>query len=98
MNAVAGPAGLTARKVPKTYIRNILNSDPLLDAFIPNTQIRKMDSNEQSMELANEPEKVAGQLQRYFAPLDTVDLWQREILEGILGVVRKIERLKEGAK
>ena len=98
VNAIAGPTGLTARKVPKTYISNMLNGDPVLGAFLRNTQIRLMDSNEQSMELANELEKVAGQLQRYFASLDTVDLEQREILEGILGVVRKIGRLKEGAK
>ena len=97
-NAVAGPTGLTARKVPKTYISNILNGDLILGAFLRNTQLRLMDSNEQSMELANELEKVAGQLQRYFASLDTVDLEQREILEGILGVARKIERLKESAK
>ena len=97
-NAVAGPTGLTARKVPKTYISNILNGDLILGAFLRNIQLRLMDSNEQSMELAKELEKVAGQLQRYFASLDTVDLEQREILEGILGVARKIERLKEGAK
>ena len=96
MNAVAGPAGLIARKVPKTYISNILNSDPVLGAFLRNTQHRLMDSNEQSMELANELEKVADQLQRYFAALDTVDPEQRNILEGILGVVRKIERFKQG--
>ena len=97
VNAVAGPAGLTARKVPKTYISNILNSDPVLGAFLRNSQHRLMDSNEQSMELANELEKVADQLQCYFAALDTVDPEQRNILEGILGVVRKIERFKQGA-
>ncbi len=98
VNAVAGPSGLTARKVPKTYISNILNGDRVLGAFLRNAQLRLMDSNEQSMELANELEKVAGQLQRYFASLETVDSEQHDILESILGVVRKIERLKEGAK
>ena len=97
VNAVAGPAGLTARKVPKTYISNILNSDPVLGAFLRNTQHRLIDSNEQSMELANELEKVADQLQSYFAALDTVDPEQRNILEGVLGVVRKIERFKQSA-
>ena len=98
VNAVAGPSGLTARKVPKTYISNILNGDRVLGAFLRNAQLRLMDSNEQSMELANELEKVAGQLQRYFASLETVDSEQHDILESIQGVVRKIERLKEGAK
>ena len=44
VNAVAGPAGLTARKVPKTYISNILNGDPILGAFLRNSQHRLMDS------------------------------------------------------
>ena len=97
-NAVAGPTGLTARKVPKTYISNILNGDLILGAFLRNIQLRLMDSNEQSMELANELEKVADQLQRYFAALDSVDSEQHDILEGILRVLRKIERFKQGAK
>ena len=97
VNAVAGPAGLTARKVPKTYISNILNSDPVLGAFLRNTQHRLMDSNEQSMALANELEKVADQLQSYFTAMDPVDPEQRNILEGILEVVRKIERFKQVA-
>ena len=49
------------------------------------------------MELANELEKVADQLQSYFAALDTVDPEQRNILEGVLGVARKIERFKQSA-
>ena len=60
VNAVAGPAGLTARKVPKTYISNILNSDPVLGAFLRNTQHRLMDSNKQSIEPANELAKSGG--------------------------------------
>ena len=97
VNAVAGPTGLTARKVPKNYISNILNGDPVLGAFLRNTQHRLMDSNEQSMALANELEKKADQLQSYFTAMDTVDPEQRNILEGILEVVRKIERFKHGA-
>ena len=75
----------------------MLNGDPVLGAFLRNSQHRLMDSNEQSMELANELEKVADQLQCYFAALATVDPEQRNILEGILGVVRKIERFNQGA-
>ena len=97
MNAVAGPAGLTARKVPKTYISNMLNGDPVLGAFLRNSQHRLMDSNEQSMELANEQKKVADQLQSDFVALATVDPEQRNNLEGILGVVRKIELFNQGA-
>ena len=97
LNAVAGKAGRTVRKVPKSYISNIFNADLVVGSFLRNTQIRPMDSNEQRMDLANELEKVADQLQCYFAALDTVDPEQRNILEGILGVVRKIERYKQGA-
>tara|TARA_Y200000002_G_C22255194_1_gene485564 strand:- start:9 stop:533 length:525 start_codon:yes stop_codon:yes gene_type:complete len=98
VNAVAGPAGLTTRKVPKTYIRNILNANSILGAFLSNTQIRLMDSNEQSMELANEVEKVGVQLQSYFVALDAVDSDQESILDSIVGMVRKVERFKQGAK
>ena len=98
VNAVAGPASLTTRKVPKTYIRNILNANSVLGAFLSNTQIRLMDSNEQSMELANEVEKVGVQLQSYFVALDAVDSDQESILDSIVGVVRKVERFKQGAK
>ena len=64
LNAVAGPARLTARKVPKTYISNILNDDPVFGTFLRDTQIRLMDSSKQRMELAKELEKVAVQMQR----------------------------------
>jgi len=64
LNAVAGPARLTARKVPKTYIINILNEDPVFGTFLRDTQIRLMDSSKQRMELAKELEKVAVQMQR----------------------------------
>ena len=56
-----------------------------------------MDANKQSMELANKLEKVVGQLQSFSAAPNTVDPEQRNILEGILGVVRKIKRFKQGA-
>ena len=84
--------------MPKTGIINILDADLVLGTVLHNTQLRLIVSNEQSMELANELENVVGRLQHYFASLDTVELEQREILEGIQGEVCKIERLKEGAK
>ena len=34
VNAVAGSSGLTARKVPKTYLGNMLNADPVVGAFL----------------------------------------------------------------
>ena len=64
LNAGAGLAGRTARKVPKTYISNILNDDPVFGTFLRDTHIRLMDSSKQRMELAKELEKVAVQMQR----------------------------------
>ena len=97
VNAVAGSSGLTARKVPKTYISNMLNADPVLGAFLRKTQHRLIDSNQQSMELANELDKVVGQLERHFAALDTVASDQDDILERMLEVKRKVDRFKQGA-
>ena len=63
LNAVAGSAGLTARKMPKTYISNILNDDPISGTFLRDTQIRLMDPSKQRMELPKKLEKVAVQMQ-----------------------------------
>ena len=97
VNAIAGSSSLTARKVPKTYIGNMLNADPVLGAALRKTQHRLIDSNRQSMELANELDKVVGQLERHFAALDTVASDQDDILERMLEVKRKVDRFKQGA-
>ena len=97
VNAVAGSSGLTARKVPKTCIGNMLYADPVLGAFLRKTQHRLIDSNWQSMELANELDKVVGQLERHFAALDTVASDQDDILERMLEVKCKVDRFKQGA-
>ena len=97
VNAIAGSSSLTARKVPKTYIGNMLNADPVLGAALRKTQHRLIDSNRQSMELANELDKVVGQLERHFAALDTVASDQDDILERMLEVKRKVDRFKQCA-
>ena len=50
------------------------------------------------MDLANELEKVGVQMQCYFVALDAVDSDQESILDSIVGMVRKVERFKQGAK
>ncbi len=97
VNAVAGSSGPTTRKVPKTYIDSMLNADPVLGAFLCKTQHHLIDSNRQGMELANELDKVVGQLERYFAALDTMASDQDDILESMLEVKRKVDRFKQGA-
>ena len=97
VNAVAGSSGLTARKVPKTYIGNMLNAEPVLGAFLRKTQNRLIESNRQSMELANKLDKVVGQLERHFTALDTVASDQDDIFERMLEVKRKVDQFKQGA-
>lgn len=95
VNAIAGSSGLTARKVPKTYINNMIGADPVLGAFLRKTQHRLIDSNRQSIELAMELDKVVGQLEKHFAALDTVASDQDDILARMLEVKRKVDRFKE---
>ena len=59
-NVIAGPANLPARDVRKTYTNKMLNANTLPGAFLRNIQLWLMDSNDQSMELANKLEKLAG--------------------------------------
>jgi CRP-like cAMP-binding protein len=98
LNAVAGQASRTVRKVPKSYISNIFNADLVVGSFLRNTQIRLMDSNEQRMDLANELEKVGVQMQCYFVALDAVNSDEESIFDSLLRMVRKFERFKQGAK
>ncbi len=95
VDAVAGPTGLTARKIPKTHFSKILKADPVLGALLRKTQHRLIASNRQSVELSNELDKVFGQLERHFAALDRVASDQDEILRRMLVVKRKVERFKE---
>ena len=97
MNAVAGSSGLTARKVPKTYISNMLNADPVLGAFLRKTQHRLMDSNGKAWNWPTSWTRWSDQLERHFAALDTVASDQDDILERMLEVKRKVDRFKQGA-
>ena len=45
---------LVAKKIPKSYFTNLNKTNVILNALIRKTQIRLMDSNKQSNELANE--------------------------------------------
>ena len=94
VNAVAGPAH-DCPEVPKTYITGMIKADPVLGALLRKTQHRLIDSNRQSMELANELDKVFGQLERHFAALDQVATDQDDILKRMLEVKRKVDRFKE---
>ena len=53
---------LIAKKIPKSYFTNLSKTNVILNALIRKTQIRLMDSNKQSNELANEVSALLDQL------------------------------------
>ena len=53
---------LVAKKIPKSYFTNLSKTNVILNALIRKTQIRLMDSNKQSNELANEVSALLDQL------------------------------------
>ena len=52
---------LVAKKIPKSYFTNLNKTNVILNALIRKTQIRLMDSNKQSNELANEMSNLLDQ-------------------------------------
>lgn len=95
VTAIAGSSGLTARKVPKSYINSMISTDPVLGAFLRKTQHRLIDSNLQSIDLAKELDKVVGQLERHFAGSDAAASDKDDILASMREVKRKVDRFKE---
>ena len=65
---------LVAKKIPKSYFTNLSKTNVILNALIRKTQIRLMDSNKQSNELANE-------LSALLDELDTKATAKRNLLE-----------------
>ena len=53
---------VVAKKIPKSYFTNLNKTNVILNALIRKTQIRLMDSNKQSNELANEVSALLDQL------------------------------------
>ena len=53
---------LVAKKIPKSYFIKMNKSNVIMSALIRKTQIRLMDSNKQSNELANEISSLLDQL------------------------------------
>lgn len=59
---------LVVKKIPKTYFTNLNKTNVILNALIRKTQIRLMDSNKQSNELANEVSILLDQLEEKTPP------------------------------
>ena len=59
---------LVAKKIPKSYFTNLSKTNVILNALIRKTQIRLMDSNKQSNELANELSALLDELNSKVPP------------------------------
>ena len=59
---------LVAKKIPKSYFTNLSKTNVILNALIRKTQIRLMDSNKQSNELANELSALLDELDSKVPP------------------------------
>ena len=60
---------LVAKKIPKSYFIKMNKSNVIMSALIRKTQIRLMDSNRQSNELANEISSLLDQLSSNTPPI-----------------------------
>ncbi len=79
---------LVAKKIPKSYFTKMTKSNLVLGALIRKTQIRLLDSNKQSNELANEMSKLLDQF-------DTNNLPKKNVLEERMKKIRnKINQIK----
>ena len=59
---------LVAKKIPKSYFTKLNKTNVILNALIRKTQIRLMDSNKQSNELANELSALLDELDSKVPP------------------------------
>ena len=79
---------LVTKIIPKSYFTKIIKSNVILGALIRKTQLRLLDSNKQSNELANEISKLLDQL-------DTNNPPKKNIIEERMKKIRtKINQIK----
>ena len=62
VTAKASSQKVVAKKIPKSYFTQIKTSDLILNAIIRKTQIRLMDSNKQSNNLANQMSQLLDEI------------------------------------
>lgn len=68
VTAIVCTQKLVAKKIPKSYFTNLNKTNVILNALIRKTQIRLMDSNKQSNELANELSALLDELDSKVPP------------------------------
>ena len=79
---------LVAKKIPKSYFTKMIKSNVVLSALIRKTQIRLLDSNRQSNELANEMSSLLDQFDSNNPP-------KKNVLEERMKKIRtKINQIK----
>ena len=83
---------LVAKKIPKSYFTNLSKTNVILNALIRKTQIRLMDSNKQSNELANEVSALLDQLDSKTPPKKNL---LEERIKKLRTNINKIQNSKE---
>ena len=92
VTAKAGNQRLAAKIIPKSYFINMTKSNVILGALIRKTQIRLMDSNKQSNELANEISSLLDQMDSK-SPLK-----QNELAARLRKVRSNIDKIKQSTE
>ena len=83
---------LVAKKIPKSYFTKMIKSNVILSALIRKTQIRLIDSNKQSNELANEISMLLDQLDSKSPPKKNL---LQERIKKIRTNINKIQQISE---
>ena len=83
---------LVAKKIPKSYFTKMIKSNVILSALIRKTQIRLIDSNKQSNELANEISMLLDQLDSKSPPKKNL---LEERIKKIRTNINKIQQISE---
>ena len=90
VSVIAGGGGATARKIPKSYFDEIRQKDIVVAALIRKTQLRLIDSNEQSNELSNELEQISIALENALSSNESLEIGE-DIKQRLVSLREKIE-------
>mgnify|MGYP001201998053 CR=1 FL=1 len=90
VSVIAGGSGATARKIPKSYFDEIRQKDIVVAALIRKTQLRLIDSNEQSNELSNELEQISIALENALSSNESLEIGE-DIKQRLVSLREKIE-------
>ena len=89
VSVVTGGSGATARKIPKSYFDEIRRKDIVVAALIRKTQLRLMDSNQQSNELSNELDRISAALEEALSNKDAPEIGE-DIKQRLISLREKI--------